>query len=141
MARSIKSRRQRRRHHDGRRRNFGTTETAQSKQLQIVGPKPNAGLGFQQCAGHVLLTIHLHLTRRHFMQRSMKEQITRCGGKISRFLTIVLLVTILVVRPVTATTYISVEPIPNRDVVGENALAKIMTVGYPNLELWSNRLL
>src|SRR5262245_60523267 len=27
MARSIKSRRQRRRHHDGRRRNFGTTES------------------------------------------------------------------------------------------------------------------
>src|SRR5262249_58433527 len=63
------------------------------------------------------------------------------GGKISRFLPIVLLVTILVVQPVTATTYISVEPIPNRDVVGENALARIQTVGYPNLELWSNRLL
>src|SRR5262245_8295343 len=76
-----------------------------------------------------------------FMQWSMKEKITRRGGKFSRFLTIVLLVTILAVQPVTATTYISVEPIPNRDVVGENALAKIMTVGYPNLELWSNRLL
>src|SRR5215831_7155952 len=75
------------------------------------------------------------------MQRSMKEKITMRGGKISRFLTIVLLVTILVVQPVTATTYISVEPIPNRDVVGENALARILTVGYPNLELWSNRLL
>ena len=72
------------------------------------------------------------------MQRQMKEKITRRGGKISRFLSIVLLVTILVVHPVTATTYISVEPIPNRDVVGENALATILTVGYPNLELWSN---
>ena len=40
-----------------------------------------------------------------------------------------------------ATTYISVEPIPNRDVVGQDALAKILSVGYPNLELWSNRLL
>src|SRR5262245_46940964 len=30
MARSIKSRRQRRRHHDGRRRNFGTTETSKA---------------------------------------------------------------------------------------------------------------
>jgi hypothetical protein len=75
------------------------------------------------------------------MQRSRKENTTRRGGKISRFFTIVLLVTILVVRPVTATTYISAEPIPNRDVVGENALARILTVGYPNLELWSNRLL
>src|SRR5215471_3101137 len=75
------------------------------------------------------------------MQRSMKEKITRRGGKISRFLSVVLLVTILVVQPVTATTYISVEPIPNRDVVGETALAEIQTVGYPNLELWSNRLL
>jgi len=75
------------------------------------------------------------------MQRSMKEKITKPGGKISRFLTTVLLLTILVVQPVTATTYISVEPIPNRDVVGESALAMILTVGYPNLELWSNRLL
>ena len=75
------------------------------------------------------------------MQRSMKEKNTQRGGKISRLLSIVLLVTILVVQPVTATTYISVEPIPNRDVVGENALAMILTVGYPNLELWSNRLL
>src|SRR5215475_1714035 len=75
------------------------------------------------------------------MQRSMKEKITNRRGKISRFLTIVLLLSILVVQPVTATTYISVEPIPNRDVVGENALARILSVGYPNLELWSNRLL
>jgi hypothetical protein len=40
-----------------------------------------------------------------------------------------------------ATTYISVEPIPSRDVVGQQALAKIESVGYSNLELWSNRLL
>jgi hypothetical protein len=93
----------------------------------------------QQCSA--LLAIHWHLTWRHFMQRQMKEKITRRGGKISRFLSIVLLVTILVVQPVTATTYISVEPIPNRDVVGENALTTILTVGYPSLELWSNRLL
>jgi hypothetical protein len=51
---------------------------------------------------------------------------------------VVLLATTLAVR---ATTYISVEPIPSRDVVGEGALAKILSVGYPNLELWSNRLL
>jgi hypothetical protein len=75
------------------------------------------------------------------MQRSMNEKITKRRGKISRFLTIVLLAITLWVHPVTATTYISVEPIPNRDVVGENALARILTVGYPNLEHWSNRLL
>jgi hypothetical protein len=40
-----------------------------------------------------------------------------------------------------ATTYISVEPIPSRDVVGQQNLTKILGVGYPNLELWSNRLL
>ncbi|MET0168458.1 MAG: hypothetical protein ABW318_26135 [Vicinamibacterales bacterium] len=50
----------------------------------------------------------------------------------------VLLATTLAVR---ATTYISVEPIPSRDVVGQVALAKILSVGYPNLEQWSNRLL
>ena len=47
----------------------------------------------------------------------------------------------LTAQTISATTYISVEPIPNRDVVGENALTTILTVGYPNLELWSNRLL
>ena len=50
----------------------------------------------------------------------------------------VFLATTLAVR---ATTYISVEPIPSRDVVGPDNLAKILSVGYPNLELWSNRLL
>jgi hypothetical protein len=39
------------------------------------------------------------------------------------------------------TTFISVEPIPARDVVGQDALDDILSVGYPNLELWSNRLL
>ena len=38
-----------------------------------------------------------------------------------------------------AITYMSVEPIPNRDVVGEDALATIRSAGYPNLELWSQR--
>ena len=40
-----------------------------------------------------------------------------------------------------ATTFMSVEPIPNRDVVGQEALATIRSAGYPNLELWSQRLL
>ena len=50
----------------------------------------------------------------------------------------ILLATTLAVH---ATTYISVEPIPSQDVVGQEALAKIQSVGYANLELWSNRLL
>ena len=35
----------------------------------------------------------------------------------------------------------SVEPIPNRDVVGQAALDRIRGAGYPNLERWSQRLL
>src|SRR5262245_43776703 len=40
-----------------------------------------------------------------------------------------------------ATTYMSVEPVPNRDVVGANNLAAIRGIGYANLERWSQRLL
>jgi hypothetical protein len=71
----------------------------------------------------------------------MNGKLTRSRTKISCFVTIVLLSITLGVHPVTATTYISVEPIPSRDVVGQNALAMILSVGYPNLERWSNRLL
>jgi len=71
----------------------------------------------------------------------MNGTITKSRSKISRLATIVLLVITLCAHPVTATTYISVEPIPSQDVVGQNALDRILTVGYPNLELWSNRLL
>ena len=42
---------------------------------------------------------------------------------------------------VSATTYMSVEPIPNRDVVGEANLARLRSIGYGNLERWSQRLL
>jgi hypothetical protein len=52
-----------------------------------------------------------------------------------------LLTTTLAIHAATRITYISVEPIPSRDVVGQDALAKIEGVGYPNLELWSQRLL
>ena len=40
-----------------------------------------------------------------------------------------------------ATTYMSVEPIPNRDVIGAGDLAKIRGIGYVNLERWAQRLL
>ena len=58
-----------------------------------------------------------------------------------RVLTILLLVATFVVQPAAATTYISAEPIPSRDVVGDENLAKILSIGYPNLERWSRRLL
>ncbi len=71
----------------------------------------------------------------------MNGRLTKSRSKISCFATIVLLVATLGAHSVTATTYISAEPIPSRDVVGQNALSMILSVGYPNLELWSNRLL
>jgi hypothetical protein len=75
------------------------------------------------------------------MRKQMNGKITKSRSKISCLATIVLLAITLGAHPVAATTYISVEPIPSRDVVGQNALAMILTIGYPNLELWSNRLL
>jgi len=48
---------------------------------------------------------------------------------------------LLAVHTLSATTYISVEPIPNRDVIGEANLAKLRSIGYSNLERWSQRLL
>jgi hypothetical protein len=75
------------------------------------------------------------------MKKQMYGKITKNRSEISCLATIVLLAITLGAHPVTATTYISVEPIPSRDVVGQNALASILSVGYTNLELWSNRLL
>jgi hypothetical protein len=53
----------------------------------------------------------------------------------------VLLAAMLWTRPVRAQTYISAEPIPSQDIVGPANLAKILGIGYSNLELWSQRLL
>ena len=61
--------------------------------------------------------------------------------RITRLAIVVLLAATLGVHPLAATTYISVEPIPNRDVVGQAALDRLLGAGYPNLERWSNRLL
>ena len=47
----------------------------------------------------------------------------------------------LVATPLSATTYLSAEPIPSRDVVGQENLAKMLGIGYANLELWSKKLL
>src|SRR5262245_20354303 len=60
---------------------------------------------------------------------------------ISRFAIVVLLAAMLGAHSVRATTYLSAEPIPSVDVVGQDALAAILGAGYPNLEQWSNRLL
>jgi hypothetical protein len=54
---------------------------------------------------------------------------------------VVLLLATLAARGIVATTFMSVEPIPGGDVVGEATLAIIESAGYENLELWSNRLL
>jgi hypothetical protein len=59
----------------------------------------------------------------------------------SRFTAVVLLAVALGTHAAAATTYVSVEPIPSRDVVGQSALDQILSTGYPNLERWSNRLL
>ena len=56
-------------------------------------------------------------------------------------LAMILLAISLVVTPVTATTYLSAEPIPNRDVVGQDNLTSIQSIGFANLQLWSKRLL
>ena len=47
----------------------------------------------------------------------------------------------LAVQTVSATTYMSVEPIPSGDVIGEENLARLRSIGYRNLERWSQRLL
>src|SRR5687767_919692 len=60
---------------------------------------------------------------------------------IAHIAAVVLLVATLAAQAVVATTFMSVEPIPGGDVVGEPTLAVIESAGYENLELWSTRLL
>jgi hypothetical protein len=45
------------------------------------------------------------------------------------------------VHTASAVTYMSIETVPNRDVVGEDIVVTIRSIGYANLELWSRRLL
>jgi hypothetical protein len=40
-----------------------------------------------------------------------------------------------------AVTYMSIETVPSRDVVGEDEVVTIRSIGYANLERWSQRLL
>src|SRR5262245_42045121 len=74
------------------------------------------------------------------MKPHIREVVTSARSKIAFLVTLVLLLAALA-QPVAATTYISAEPIPTQDVVGQNTLDLIEGVGYSNLELWSNRLL
>jgi hypothetical protein len=71
-----------------------------------------------------------------FKEHHMKTQRT-----IPRLVIVVILAATLGANSLAATTYISAEPIPSRDVVGQDALATILSAGYPNLERWSDRLL
>ena len=59
---------------------------------------------------------------------------------MNRLLTCALL-TCAALSPAWAQTYVSAEPIPSQDIVGTANLNKILNLGYPNLELWSQRLL
>ena len=54
---------------------------------------------------------------------------------------IVTAVLLTAVQTLSATTYMSVEPIPNRDVVGDSNLILLRSIGYGRLERWSQRLL
>ena len=54
---------------------------------------------------------------------------------------VVAVVLFLAVQALSATTYMSVEPIPSRDVIGEENLSRLRSIGYANLERWSQRLL
>ncbi len=54
---------------------------------------------------------------------------------------IVLVCATLVARPVSAQTYISAEPIPSVQIVGQADLGKIEGLGYSTPALWSQRLL
>ena len=65
------------------------------------------------------------------------EQRGRTRHTVARIVTAV----VLTVQTLSATTYMSVEPIPNRDVVGENNLTLLRSIGYSRLERWSQRLL
>jgi hypothetical protein len=52
-----------------------------------------------------------------------------------------LVVFFLLAQTTSATTYMSIEPVPSIDIVGADDLAAIRGIGYANLEAWSKRLL
>jgi hypothetical protein len=54
---------------------------------------------------------------------------------------IVAALVLVAAHAVSATTFLSVEPVPNVDVIGQADLNRIRSIGFANLELWSQRLL
>ena len=68
------------------------------------------------------------------MRTSFRDVRDRTIGSFVAFL-------LLWTHTASAITYMSVEPVPNKDVVGEDNLAAIRSIGYANLERWSQRLL
>jgi hypothetical protein len=69
------------------------------------------------------------------MRTSFRDVTNRTIGWFVAFLLLVW------AHTASATTYMSVEPVPNRDVVGEDNVVTIRSIGYANLERWSQRLL
>jgi hypothetical protein len=65
---------------------------------------------------------------------------TSCSRVTSRSIAWVV-VFLLLAQTTSAITYMSIEPVPNVDLVGADELAAIRGIGYPNLERWSQRLL
>src|SRR5262245_57654831 len=65
---------------------------------------------------------------------------TSCSRVTSRALAWVV-ISLLLAQTTSATTYMSVEPVPSVDIVGADDLAAIRGIGYANLELWGQRLL
>src|SRR5262245_56125635 len=64
----------------------------------------------------------------------------RWCSKYSR-VAVVVAATLLGAGPAHAETFISAEPIPSGDVVGQSALDLIEGAGYANMERWSQRLI
>src|SRR6185503_18492306 len=67
-------------------------------------------------------------------------EFSRRPTRMNRLLTCALLAC-AALSSASAQTYVSAEPIPSPDIVGTANLTKILNLGYPNLELWSQRLL
>ena len=71
------------------------------------------------------------------MRTSSREQHGRASGIVGGLVAVLS----MAVQSVSATTYMSVEPVPNRDIVGQADLTLLRSIGYDNLEHWSNLLL
>jgi hypothetical protein len=71
----------------------------------------------------------------------MDRTVTTRRRGLARLFTTALVAVTVGAHAVIATTFMSVEPIPTADVVGQAALDAIESAGYSNLERWANLLL